>query len=63
MVVHRKDSTEVRRQVELSAVPGGSPYPGPDVTFPAMLDPPRGVVMRVTIDRLGGPGPWAAPRA
>ena len=34
-------------------------YLGPDVTFPPMADPPPGQVMRVTVDRIGGIGPWA----
>jgi PPOX class probable F420-dependent enzyme len=34
-------------------------YIGPDVTFPAMDDPPPGVVVRISVDRLGGHGPWA----
>ncbi|HET7237011.1 MAG TPA: PPOX class F420-dependent oxidoreductase [Actinomycetota bacterium] len=36
-------------------------YIGPDVTFPPMPDPPPGFVTRVTVERLGGIGPWAAP--
>jgi PPOX class probable F420-dependent enzyme len=32
---------------------------GPDVRFPAMDDPPPGVRMRITVDRVGGIGPWA----
>ena len=35
---------------------------GPDVKFPPMPDPPPGVVMRITVERLGGVGPWAPPR-
>jgi len=35
-------------------------YLGPDVKFPPMDDPPPGHVMRVTVDRIGGIGPWAA---
>jgi hypothetical protein len=35
-------------------------YLGPDVKFPPMDDPPAGHVMRVSVDRLGGVGPWAA---
>jgi PPOX class probable F420-dependent enzyme len=35
-------------------------YLGPDVRFPPMDDPPPGFVMRITADRLGGVGPWAA---
>ena len=34
-------------------------YLGPDVTFPPMPDPPPGLVTRISIDRLGGVGPWA----
>jgi PPOX class probable F420-dependent enzyme len=34
-------------------------YIGPDVTFPPMPDPPPGFVTRITIERLGGTGPWA----
>jgi PPOX class probable F420-dependent enzyme len=33
-------------------------YLGPDVRFPRMPDPPPGTVMRTTIGRLGGVGPW-----
>jgi PPOX class probable F420-dependent enzyme len=36
-------------------------YLGPDVTFPPMPDPPPGFVTRVTVDRLGGVGPWNEP--
>jgi PPOX class probable F420-dependent enzyme len=36
-------------------------YLGPDVTFPPMPDPPSGFVTRVTVDRLGGVGPWNEP--
>ena len=50
-------------------VEGGAPellqrlahvYLGPDVRFPPMDDPPAGHVMRITIERIGGVGPWAA---
>jgi PPOX class probable F420-dependent enzyme len=34
-------------------------YLGPEVKFPPMDDPPPGVVVRITVDRLGGVGPWA----
>ncbi len=49
--------------------PGGAPellqrlahvYLGPDVDFPPMPDPPPGFTMRITPERLGGVGPWAA---
>ncbi len=33
-------------------------YLGPNVKFPPMADPPPGQVMRISIDRLGGVGPW-----
>ncbi len=35
-------------------------YLGPDVKFPPMDDPPAGHVMRITVDRIGGIGPWSA---
>ncbi len=34
-------------------------YLGPEVKFPPMDDPPPGVRIRTTIDRIGGIGPWA----
>jgi PPOX class probable F420-dependent enzyme len=49
--------------------PGGAPqllqrlahvYLGPRVKFPPMDDPPPGVVMRITPERLGGVGPWSS---
>jgi PPOX class probable F420-dependent enzyme len=33
-------------------------YLGPDVTFPAMPDPPPGFVTRIAVERVGGIGPW-----
>ena len=47
--------------------PGGGPellqrlahrYLGPDVKFPPMDDPPPGVVVHISAERLGGVGPW-----
>jgi PPOX class probable F420-dependent enzyme len=35
-------------------------YLGPDVKFPPMDDPPPGCVMRITVERVDGIGPWAA---
>ena len=35
-------------------------YLGPGVKFPPMDDPPPGVVVHITVDRLGGVGPWAS---
>ena len=36
-----------------------STYLGEGVKFPAMPDPPPGMIMRTTVERLGGVGPWA----
>ena len=35
-------------------------YIGPDVTFPAMPDPPPGFVTRITPSRVSGVGPWSS---
>jgi PPOX class probable F420-dependent enzyme len=35
-------------------------YLGPEVRFPPMDDPPPGVRMRISVQRVGGHGPWAA---
>ena len=35
-------------------------YLGPDVRFPPMDDPPPGHVLHVSIERIGGVGPWTA---
>ncbi len=35
-------------------------YLGPDVTFPPMADPPPGRVLHITVERIGGVGPWTA---
>ena len=37
-------------------------YIGPDVVFPPVSEPPPGFVTRITVERLGGVGPWAARR-
>ena len=34
-------------------------YMGPDVTFPGD-DAPAGCIMHITVDRVGGVGPWVA---
>lgn len=34
-------------------------YLGPGVTFPPMPDPPPGFRLRITVERIGGIGPWA----
>jgi PPOX class probable F420-dependent enzyme len=33
-------------------------YIGPGVKFPKMPDPPPGFILRLTVDRIGGVGPW-----
>jgi len=35
-------------------------YLGPDVSFPAMPDPPPGFITRITVERVGGQGPWSS---
>jgi PPOX class probable F420-dependent enzyme len=49
-------------------VPGGAPallqqlahvYLGPDVKFPPFDNPPEGNIIRITVDRISGVGPWA----
>jgi hypothetical protein len=35
-------------------------YVGPDVKFPPMDDPPPGFITRITVDKVGGMGPWAS---
>lgn len=35
-------------------------YLGPDVKFPPIDDPPPGFVLRYTVDRIGGVGPWTS---
>jgi PPOX class probable F420-dependent enzyme len=37
-------------------------YIGPEVVFPPMPEPPPGFVTRITVERLGGVGPWAPRR-
>lgn len=34
-------------------------YLGPEVVFPPFPDPPPGVVVRISVERVGGVGPWA----
>lgn len=36
---------------------------GPDARFPPMPDPPPGWVIRITVDRVVGVGPWRDPPA
>ena len=35
-------------------------YLGPEVRFPPIDDPPPGYVLRVTVERVGGVGPWVS---
>jgi len=35
-------------------------YLGPNVVFPPMDDPPPGQVMHISVERIGGVGPWAS---
>jgi len=35
-------------------------YLGPDVRFPPMDDPPPGVRLRISVERVGGTGPWSS---
>ena len=37
-------------------------YLGPDVVFPPGEDHPPGYVMHITVDRIGGVGPWVTSR-
>jgi len=37
-------------------------YLGPEVVFPSMPDPPPGVVSRITVEHIGGVGPWTEGR-
>jgi PPOX class probable F420-dependent enzyme len=34
-------------------------YLGPDVEFPPMDDPPPGYITHISVERIGGVGPWA----
>jgi PPOX class probable F420-dependent enzyme len=34
-------------------------YLGPEVKFPPMDNPPRGYMTHITVERIGGVGPWA----
>jgi PPOX class probable F420-dependent enzyme len=36
-------------------------YLGPTVTFPPGSNHPRGLILRITAEHVGGVGPWAAP--
>lgn len=34
-------------------------YLGPDVKFPPMENPPPGYITHITVERIGGVGPWS----
>jgi PPOX class probable F420-dependent enzyme len=36
-------------------------YLGPDARFPPMDNPPPGFITHISVDRVSGVGPWAAP--
>ena len=36
-------------------------YIGPGTEFPPMPDPPPGFVCRISVERIGGSGPWMEP--
>ncbi len=40
----------------------GKVYVGPDFDFPVADDPDAGWILRVSVDRIAGHGPWAAPQ-
>jgi PPOX class probable F420-dependent enzyme len=37
-------------------------YLGPDVKFPPMENPPPGYVLRISVERVSGVGPWSVRR-
>ena len=58
MVVHGRARPGGGWGTELLQRLATTTYLGPDVVFPTMPDPPPGVVMRTSIDRVGGMGAW-----
>lgn len=57
IVVHGTGSIEQGGAPELLQELAYS-YLGPDVKFPPMDDPPAGVRMRISVEKVGGVGPW-----
>jgi hypothetical protein len=57
IVVHGTGSIEEGGAPELLQELAYS-YLGPDVKFPPMDDPPAGVRMRISVEKVGGVGPW-----
>jgi PPOX class probable F420-dependent enzyme len=60
LVVHGRAAIEEGRAPELLQELART-YLGPDVDFPSMPDPPPGFCLRITVERVGGIGPWAGP--
>lgn len=58
LVVHGRASVEEGGAPELLQELGHV-YLGPNVKFPPMPDPPPGVRLRISVERIGGVGPWA----
>jgi PPOX class probable F420-dependent enzyme len=58
LVVHgRARITEGGAAELLSAL--AQTYVGPGTVFPPMTDPPPGFLTHITVDRVGGMGPWS----
>lgn len=58
LVVHgRARITEGGAPALLNAL--AQTYVGPGASFPPVPDPPPGFVVHVTVDRVGGMGPWS----
>lgn len=38
-------------------------YLGPDVRFPPQENPPPGYITHISVERVGGVGPWNSPRS
>jgi PPOX class probable F420-dependent enzyme len=58
LVVHgRARITEGGAAQLLSAL--AQTYVGPGTVFPPMTDPPPGFLTHITVDRVGGMGPWS----
>ena len=52
-------SGHLRMQQKVRNVLLAHTYLGPDVKFPPMDDPPAGYVLRITVESVGGVGPWS----
>lgn len=58
LIVHGRARLEEGGAAELLQLLAHT-YVGPDARFPAMDDPPAGVISRISVERVGGHGPWA----